>query len=119
MTFKTVDVYIRSLSKEDKIIAEEMRKIIHSVSHFEETIAWNMPTFKYDGKMVAGFRIHKNHIGFYPYSGSVIKNFSVELKDFKTSIGAVQFPKGKKLPKTLIKKIIKARMKDIDSNFKR
>jgi uncharacterized protein YdhG (YjbR/CyaY superfamily) len=110
---KTVDSYLKSFSKEEKEALEELRQIIRSVSKFEECIYYNIPAFKYKGKYVAAFRMHAHHIGFYPCSGSILNNFKAELKDFKTSIGAVQFPKGKTFPRLLIKKIIKARMKAI------
>jgi uncharacterized protein YdhG (YjbR/CyaY superfamily) len=112
---KIIDTYLNSLSSEEKKFLEELRQIILSISNFEETIVYGMPAFRYNGKIVACFRMYAKHIGFYPYSGTILKNFSSELKKFKTSIGAVQFPKGEKLPKTLIRKIIKARMKEINT----
>jgi uncharacterized protein YdhG (YjbR/CyaY superfamily) len=116
---KTIDSYIASFPRGEKEVLEELRKLIHSVSGFEETIAYNMPAFRYHGKIVACFQMYKNHIGFYPYSGSILKGFSSELTKFKTSTGGVQLPKGKGLPKLLIRKIIRARMKEIDSKNKR
>src|SRR5512137_2751596 len=110
---KNIDAYLKSLPKEEQIMLEELRKVILSVSKFEECIYYNIPAFKYKGKYVAAIRMHKRHIGFYPCSGSILSKFKKEMKDFKTSIGAVQIPKGKSLPKSLIKKIIRERMKAI------
>jgi uncharacterized protein YdhG (YjbR/CyaY superfamily) len=110
---KNIDVYIKSFPKEEQKILEELRQIVLSISRFEECIYYNMPAFKYKGKYVAAFRMHAHHIGFYPCSGSILYNFKAELTGFKTSIGAIQFPKGKKFPESTIKKIVKARMKAI------
>lgn len=110
----TIDAYLNSLPKEDRTILEELQEIINSVSNFEESIHYGMPGFKYRGKYVACFRMYKSHVGFYPCSGTILDKFSSELKKFKTSVGAVQFPKGNKLPNALIKKIIRARMNEID-----
>jgi uncharacterized protein YdhG (YjbR/CyaY superfamily) len=112
---KKISTYISTFSKEERAILENLRRIINSVSEFEETIVYGMPGFRYKGKIAASFRMHKNHLGFYPYSGTIIQNFSADLKKFKTSIGAVQLPKGKKLPEAVIKKIVRARMKEIDN----
>jgi uncharacterized protein YdhG (YjbR/CyaY superfamily) len=112
-----IDTYLNKLPKEEKDSLEELRRIILSVSPFEEGIIYGMPALRYEGKVVACFRMYAHHIGFYPYSGSILKSFSAELRRFKTSAGAVQFPRGKKLPKTLIRMIIKARMKEIDSRI--
>jgi uncharacterized protein YdhG (YjbR/CyaY superfamily) len=109
-----IGLYIDSAAKEERKILQDLRSAINSVSRFEETIAYNMPAFRYKGKIVACFRFHKNHIGFYPYSGSILSQFSKELEGYKVSTGALQLSKDK-LPKMLLKKIIKARMAEIDS----
>jgi uncharacterized protein YdhG (YjbR/CyaY superfamily) len=115
---KSVDSYLYSFLGKEKEVLEELRQIINLVSDFEETLYYGMPAFRYKGKYVACFRMYAHHIGFYPCSGKTLKNFPAEIKRFKTSVGAVQFPKGKKLPKIFIIKIIKARMKEIDNETK-
>ena len=116
---KDISSYVNAFSKEEKKILSELRMVIHSAGKFEETIAYNMPAFRYKTKIVACFQMYAHHVGLYPYSGGIIKKFSKELKKYKTSIGAVQLPKDKKFPKTLIKKIIKARIKEIDQKLRR
>jgi|WetSurMetagenome_2_1015567.scaffolds.fasta_scaffold1526733_1 uncharacterized protein YdhG (YjbR/CyaY superfamily) len=113
----TIDTYLKSFSGEEKKSLEELRQIIHSVSRFEECIYYHMPAFKYKGKYVACFRMYAHHIGFYPCSGSILKYFDEELKKYKTSVGGVQLPRGKTLPTVLIRKIIKARMNQIDGKI--
>ncbi len=49
----------------------------------EECISYGMPAFRVDGKCVAGFARFKNHLTFFPFSGSVVGIFHTELKDFK------------------------------------
>jgi len=53
---------------------------------------------------------YKNHIGFYPTS-SGITEFEDELGKYKYSKGAIQFPINDPLPISLIKRIVKFRMK--------
>jgi uncharacterized protein YdhG (YjbR/CyaY superfamily) len=60
------------------------------------------------------FVAYKNHIGFYPTS-SGIKTFKKELCFFKTSTGTIQFPLDKKIPFDIVKKIVKFRLKEIES----
>ncbi|MFA6089456.1 MAG: DUF1801 domain-containing protein [Candidatus Woesearchaeota archaeon] len=115
MKIKTIDAYIKLLPKKEHKVLIDLRQIIFSVYDFEQTISYSMPAFRYHGKIVACFRSYKNHIGFYPYSGTILKSIAKKLKKFKTSIGAVQFPKEKPLPKLLIRTILRARMKEIDA----
>ena len=71
-----------------------------------------MPALLYEGKIVCCFRVYAQHISFYPYSGSILPQFSTELTAYKTSVGT-QLPEDKKLPKLLLCKIIRARMQQI------
>jgi uncharacterized protein YdhG (YjbR/CyaY superfamily) len=52
-------------------------------------------------------------------SGAVVAAMKEELKDYVTSKGAIQFTVEKPMPKALVKKIVKARLAEIDSKPKR
>lgn len=69
-----------------------------------------MPTFYFNGNLVH-FAAFERHIGFYP-APSGITTFQQELKIYKTSKGAVQFPIDQPLPLKLIKKIVEFRVKE-------
>lgn len=92
----------------------EVEKAIKSAGKFEKTIAYGMPAFRYKTKIVACYVECKAHIGYYPYSSNIVKHFKKELKGLKTSLGAVQFPKGEKVPASLIKKMVQLRIKEIE-----
>ncbi|MCB9208539.1 MAG: DUF1801 domain-containing protein [Ignavibacteriales bacterium] len=109
--FKTIDDYISTFPKAIQSTLNELRKLISSCApKAEEKISYQMPTYYLNGNLVH-FAGYKNHIGFYP-TPSGIENFADELKDYKTSKGAVQFPIDKPLPKQLIKKIVKFRVEE-------
>ena len=107
----SVEEYISTFPKDIQVILENLRSIIKKAApNAEEKISYNMPTFYQNGNPVH-FAAYKNHIGFYP-TPSGIDNFKDELKNFKTSKGAIQFPIDKPLPKHLIKKIVKFRVEE-------
>lgn len=110
-TFKNTGTYIDSFPKETQKLLKEIRAIIKSVApKAEEAISYGIPTFKLNGNLVhfGGF---KNHIGFFP-GASGVANFAKELEKYKTSKGTIQFPLDKSIPATLIKKIVKFRIKE-------
>jgi len=90
--------------------------ILKAASGAEEVISYNMPAYRLNGMLVY-FAAHSNHIGFYP-TPSAIEKFSEELKEFKTSKGAIQFPLDKPLPTKLIEKIVQFRVKENLNNSK-
>ena len=112
MKFTSIDQYIKAQPEKDQSALEKVRQIIiAAVPKAEEVISYNMPAFRLNG-MLAGFLNCKDHIGLYPWNSKTVKQFSEELKGYKTTPGSIHLPKSKPLPKTLIKKIIKSRVKE-------
>ncbi len=108
---KTINQYLKLFPKDTQAKLIELRLAIKkSAPQAQEKISYQMPTFYLNGNLVH-FAAYKNHIGFYP-TPSGIKAFKKELTKYKTSKGAVQFPLDKKLPLSLIKKIVKYRVKE-------
>jgi uncharacterized protein YdhG (YjbR/CyaY superfamily) len=109
---QNIDEYLSQQPPKSKAALGKLRKIILSVApDAEEVISYAMPAFKYHG-MLVGFAGWKNHSGFYPWNSRTVTEFTEELKGYETSKGAIQFPLDKPIPVTLVKKIVKARMKE-------
>lgn len=89
----------------------EMRKrILSIIPQAEEVVSYGMPAFKVNESVVAGILHAKNQVGYYPFSGSVLNLFSKELKSFSKTKSAIHVPVDKPLSKTLLSKLIKARI---------
>lgn len=114
MKFTTVQQYLSSLPDDVLRVVEELRSVIQAAApDAEEVISYNMPAFKQKSILVY-YAAFKDHIGFFPTS-SPIQIFEKELSKFKTSKGTVQFPLDKKIPRTLVKKIVKFRIREVMS----
>jgi len=86
------------------------RRILEIVPDAVEVISYAMPAFKVDGVIVAGLLANKKHVGYYPFSGSILKLFPEELANFSKTMSAIHVPIDKPLTKKLMKKLIKARL---------
>jgi uncharacterized protein YdhG (YjbR/CyaY superfamily) len=80
-------------------------------------ISYNMPAFKWNG-MLVWYAAFKQHIGFYQKASALVA-FKSELAPYKTSKGAVQFPIEKPIPTNLVKKMVKFRLKENESESSR
>jgi len=110
--FKTIDEYIKTFPKDTQIILEKIRQTIKKITpKAEETISYQMPTFKLNGTYLVYFAAWKNHIGFYP-TPSGTKAFKKELAPYGAAKGSVRFPLNESIPYDLIKKIVLFRMKE-------
>lgn len=109
--FQTIDEYIGTFPKEVQSLLEKVRQTIRKAApEAEETINYQIPTFKLHGNLVH-FAAFKNHIGFYP-TPTAIEVFKKELSPYEMAKGSVKFPIDKPLPLSLISIIVKYRVKE-------
>ncbi|NTU64123.1 MAG: hypothetical protein HGB05_12160 [Chloroflexi bacterium] len=107
----TIDEYIAGFPPDVQAILQKIRATIRQAApQAEETISYQMPTFKLHGNLVH-FAAFKAHIGFYP-TPSGVENFAAELARYQTSKGAIQFPLDQRIPYGLITRIVKFRIKE-------
>ena len=59
-----------------------------------------------------GFGATANHCAFYLLSSSTVADHRRELANYDTSNGTVRFQPDKPLPAALVRKLVKARMKE-------
>ena len=114
-TIETVDEYIAQFDSETQKLLNEIRSFILKIAPLtQETISYQMPTYKYYGNLVH-FAAHAHHIGFYP-GPEGIENFKDRFAGLKYSKGAVQFDKKQPMPFDLIQEIVMYRLEQNKRN---
>lgn len=109
-SISTIDQYIKQFPKDVQPKLKELRDVIKKAApKATEAISYGIPTFKQNGNLVhfGGF---KSHIGFFPGAGGVAA-FSKDFAKYKQSKGTIQFPLDAKMPFTLVRKVVKYRIK--------
>ena len=117
---KDVDKYLAAVSEPARSTLNTIRATIRSAVPPEATegISYGIPVFKYKGALV-WFAAFSKHCSFFPGSLAAIAASKNELKDYQTSKGTIRFPVDKPLPAALVKKMVKARMAQIESKKSR
>ena len=109
-----IDRHLKKFSGAQLETLQHLRETILSiVPNAKETISYGMPAFEIDGKVVAGFDGFKKHCSYFPHSGSVLEELYGFPEWCEVSKGTLKFPIGKKLPKTLVRKLISVRRRQI------
>jgi uncharacterized protein YdhG (YjbR/CyaY superfamily) len=110
---KAVDEYLAGTPEPARSTLKHIRAVIKSVVPKEttEVISYRIPMFKYNG-MLVGYAAFKKHCSLFPTGSGVLDQFEKELRGYRTSKGTIQFPSDKPLPDTLVKKIVRARVKE-------
>jgi uncharacterized protein YdhG (YjbR/CyaY superfamily) len=108
---KNIDEYIAGFPPEIQDILEKIRTTVGTAAPgAEETISYQMPTFRLKGNLVH-FAAFKNHIGFYP-TPTGTEEFKKELSVYEGGKGSIRFPLDKPIPYDLISQIVKFRVKE-------
>lgn len=110
--FSSIDEYIGGFPEEVRAILQSLRRCIQEEApEAVETISYQMPTFRLNGKNLVHFAAFPKHIGFYP-TPSGIEAFKSELSRYKHAKGSVQFPINEPLPFPLIRRIVAFRVQE-------
>jgi uncharacterized protein YdhG (YjbR/CyaY superfamily) len=108
---REVDEYLAALDEPKRATLEELRRaILEIIPDAEQCISYGMPAFKLRGKAIAGFAAFKNHLSYFPHSGSVLPELGDEVAAYAGSKGTLQFAVDTPLPKALVEKLIAVRM---------
>lgn len=107
---ENVHAYIAVAPKEIQPKLRKVRAAIREVApDAAESISYGIPFYNYKGRLV-WFGLQKTHIGLY-LRPPVIAEHKRELRGYVTTKSAVQLPLDREIQVSLIKKLVKARMK--------
>ncbi len=106
----TVAEYIASEPKAVRAKLREMRALVAAAAPGATlSLKWGMPAFSYE-RILVTFAAFKKHIGFFP-TPAAVRAFSKDLAGFKTSSATIQLPLDRPLPRALITRITKFRVR--------
>jgi len=109
-----IDNHLKQFSGEQLESLVALRDVLReALPDAEEKIAWGMPTFALNGKNVAHFQGFKKHCSYFPGSGGIAATLDTLPDWCEVSKGTIRFPIGKKLPRTLVKKLVKLRLAEM------
>jgi uncharacterized protein YdhG (YjbR/CyaY superfamily) len=111
----TIAHYIGAAPKPAQKNLRELYAILKKVApQARETLKWSTPVFE-DTRILFAFAAFKSHVNFMP-TPSVIESFRKDLAGYTTGKGSIQFPHDAPLPKALIAKMARQRMKELREN---
>jgi uncharacterized protein YdhG (YjbR/CyaY superfamily) len=116
---KDVEAYLARLPDVQRATLEKVRETIRSiVPEATEAISYGIPGFRLNGKGLVWYAAFKNHCSFFPLTAGVRKLHGKELERYETSKGTLRYRIDKPPPKTLIRKLVKARIADEQARSK-
>ena len=114
--YATVSEYMRDVPPKPRAALQALRRTIKAAAPGAvEGIGYGMPGFKLDGRTLVYYAAFKDHCSFFPASKRVIAANKAALKGRHTSKGTIQFTVESPLPATLVRKMVKARIREHES----
>ena len=111
MSSAEIDDYLAELEEPKRSTLAQLREtILELLPSAEEGISYRLPAFRLEGVVVAGFGAFKEHLSYFPHSGSVLEVLRDELVGYRCSRGALQFPVDEALPSKLVEALLELRI---------
>ena len=111
---KAVYAHLKALPKDSRAALDMLREDIKAAAPgAEETIAWRMPAFR-QGKVLVCYAAFRNHCRLFPMGARQLREFAVPLMDFTLTKGSIHFTRAHPLPSTLVRRIVRSRLADIE-----
>jgi uncharacterized protein YdhG (YjbR/CyaY superfamily) len=79
----------------------------------EESFSYRMPAFRFDGRVLVWYASFTNHYSLFPIGAALVRSLGKAAGGFQTSKGTIRFPLSEPVPVTLVKRIVKARIAEI------
>lgn len=110
-----IDEYLRGIEAPKREALEALRRmILEVVPEAQECISYRIPAFRLRGKVIAGFAAFTEHLSYLPFSGSVLAQLGDELDGYSMTKSALHFTADHPLPQALVRKLIAARLQQLD-----
>jgi len=108
---KNVEEYLALVPEPSRSALNQIRAAIRAEvpAGATEIISYRIPAFKHK-RVLVWYAAFSDHCSLFP-TAAVIERFKDELQSFSTSKGTIHFPLDKPMPVDLIRKIVKARVK--------
>src|SRR5262245_30102082 len=104
---KDVDEYISWFPADTQKVLKKIRATIRKAApKAAESISYQIPSYKLDGKVLIYFAGFAKHVSVYPAPREA-KEFKKELAAYKGGKGTIQFPLTEKIDYDLITRIVK------------
>jgi uncharacterized protein YdhG (YjbR/CyaY superfamily) len=118
-TPRSIDEYLAGVPEPARSTLERIRATIRSAAPPEATeiISYRIPAFKHK-EMLIWFAAFTRHCSLFP-TASVLDKIKKELRGFSTSKGSIHFPADRPPPPELIRKMVEARVAQIESKKRR
>jgi uncharacterized protein YdhG (YjbR/CyaY superfamily) len=114
ISYASVDDYLAAQPDATREILARVRQTIRkAIPRAEETISYQIPTYKLGGATVIYFAGWKEHVSIYPATRTMLAALGDDLASYKIAKGTIRFELSEPVPMRLISRIAKHRANEV------
>ena len=112
--YVSVADYLADLPRDRRTAMEDLRRAItEAAPEASETIAYNMPALRLNGKFLVSYQAFKNHYSLFPWSDHMAAELGDALKPYLHGKGTIRFPADERIPAALVHQIVRVRLGEV------
>jgi uncharacterized protein YdhG (YjbR/CyaY superfamily) len=112
----TIDQYLARVEPDQRAALAALREVIRKAApKAEEIITYGIPAFRQNGALI-GFSASAKHCSLHTMNGHTVADFAADLTGYGTSKGTIRFTPAQPLPASLVRKNVKARVAENESD---
>src|SRR5688572_2745888 len=112
--YVSVPDYMADLPRDRRAAMEDLRRTVtQAAPEAVETIAYNMPALRLDGKFLVSYQAFKNHYSLFPWSDHMAAQLGDALRPYMHGKGTLRFPVDEPIPEALVREIVRIRIDEV------
>jgi uncharacterized protein YdhG (YjbR/CyaY superfamily) len=109
-----IRAYFASATPQGRKALRAVRAVVRaSAPSAEESFSYRIPGFRFRGRPLVWYAAFSSHCSLYPITDNIRKAHRAALRGYHTSKGTVRFPLDKPIPTALVRRLVRARMKEV------
>ncbi len=110
-----VDTYLATLPPDQRAALERVRtEIARVVPDAVETIAYGIPTFRINGRVLVSFAGWKAYCSIYPLTDTFLREHADVVKAYGRTKGSLHFTPDAPLPEGVVEQLVRARLAELE-----
>jgi uncharacterized protein YdhG (YjbR/CyaY superfamily) len=112
--YASVADYMADLPRDRRTAMEGLRRALTDAApEASESIAYNMPALRFNGRFLVSYQAFKNHYSIFPWTDNMAVLLGDALAPYLHGKGTIRFPADQPISDELVRQIVRIRIDEL------